>query len=825
MKEEMLDEIRGWISEGCGGRELSGRYTRKIDSLLQGIFESSDGGSADLLLIATGGYGREELSPFSDIDIMFLAPDRADTAIAEGILYKLWDTGLDISHSFRTTEECLDEARKDLKTRTCLLEARYLAGSRQLFSVFRKRVYPEIAYRRQKDFVREKLQEMEKRHHSAGESVFLLEPHIKEGEGGLRDLHTAYWLSRVALRVESVAGFFGLLSQYDRKRFLSAYDFLLKTRFSLHVESGRRNDLLSFEFHRSVAGRLGFRDSAKFNAAERMLRYYHLKSKIIRDTSRKLVVACSRPYVSGYRDMNIKKITEDFSISGGNLISRKENLFTAKPGKILEGFYLYSKTGKKFSNTMKEHIRANLLRISRKTRSASEAVHHFLEIFKSSRVYDTLRDMHETGVLGRFVPEFGALRLLVVHEPYHLYTVDEHTLMAIRNLEALRTTKYKSLEDLHDIFKGMEHLDTLFMAILFHDIGKAAGRHHEEEGYKRLKNIMERSNLDVRKRVRIEFLVKNHILMSRTALTREATDPDVIAGFADAVGDPENLEALYLVTYADMSAVNPGFWTTWKAYLLRELYLQTMNYLKGIRGDRNNYIRCLKEFSPKVSLRALTDFIGEMPERYILSTPVKKVAEDYGLVREARQTGFDMRIDSSADGVAEISISAEDSPGLFSRIVGFLSSKGLNIVNGRIFTGKKGMVIDKISVSNWKEVWWEGLGEDIRQGLRGIIVEGMPVAIVRRERRPESPFDVFLELDNEASEEYSMLEIFSPDRLGLLYDISSIMHSMGVNIVAARINTEAGLAQDIFYVRSKNDKIDYVTAQELMAELWTILRG
>jgi [protein-PII] uridylyltransferase len=251
-----------------------------------------------------------------------------------------------------------------------------------------------------------------------------------------------------------------------------------------------------------------------------------------------------------------------------------------------------------------------------------------------------------------------------------------------------------------------------------------------------------------------------------------------------------------------------------------------MNYLKGVRGDRKDYIRCLREFSPKAGTRALTDFIGDMPERYILSTPVKKVAEDYQLVQKAGQTGFEMRIDGSADGVVEISISAEDSPGLFSRIVGFLSSKGLNIVNGRIFTGKKGMVIDKISVSNWKDVWWEGLEEDIGQGLAAIITGGMPVSIVcRREKRPEGPYDVFIELDNEASEEYSIIEIFTPDRIGLLYDISSIMHSMGVNIESARIHTEAGLAQDIFYVSLKKDKIDYVTAQELMAELWTILRG
>lgn len=824
MNNKMLEELKSWLRAGLSGREMTARYTDAIDGLLKGIFED-ECGDGQLVLVATGGYGRRELAPFSDIDIMFFAPDRKSTQTAERALYRLWDTGLDISHAFRTPKECIEESLRDLRTRTSMLEGRYIAGNEELFQTFRKEVYPAIAYRKQKSFVAEKLMEMGKRHKSSGASVYLLEPHIKEGEGGLRDMHTAYWLSKVALHMEDASDFRELMSAYEYRRFMSAYDFLLRARFCLHLESGRKNDVLSFEYQKAVAEGLGFSDSVKFSAAERMLRHYYHKSTIIKDLSRKIMVVCSRAYVNQRRDFWVRKLTEDFSISGGRLIAKKENLFQDKPEKILEVFSIFSKTGKKLSDNLKESIISNLRRITARIRISSTAVLFFLDILKGQRVSETLREMHETGVLGRFIPEFGALRLLVVHEPYHMYTVDEHTLMAIKNLESLKTTFYGSLEDLHEIVKSVEKLDILYMALLFHDIGKAAGRHHEEEGYKRLKNIMERFNIDIRKRTRIEFLVRNHVMMSKLAMKREPGDPAVVARFAEAVGDPENLRAIYLLTYADMSAVNPRFWTSWKAYLLRELYENTLNYLSGIREDRAEYITRLQKLSSGHDRINIIDFINNMPEKYILSTTPARVLDDYRLYQTAKETGFAMSIDSSAEGVAEISVSSDDCPGLFSRIVGFLSSKGLNIVNGRIFTGGNGIVIDRIAVSNWKDVWWSGILNDLEEGLKGIIIDGKPVKITERGAWPQSPYGIFIELDNEVSDEYSAIEILSPDRLGLLYDVSEAMFRRDVNIISARINTESGLAQDVFYIQVRGRKIDHSNAEKILQVLWTTLKG
>ena len=811
------------MDEGHGGLELVHKYTQYMDMFLTRVFQSVDK-KAQLVLLATGGYGREELAPYSDIDIMFFAKNRTNAETAERILYALWDSGLEISHAFRTADECIEEAFKDIRTRTSLLEARYLAGDKKLYHTFRNDVYPVIAYRKKKAFIREKLQEMEQRHLESGDSVFLLEPHIKEGEGSLRDVHTLYWLSRVAFKCENFSDLSTLMGEYDYKRLLKAYDFMLHLRYCLHLESKRRNDIFSFEYQKNVARCLGFKDSKKFSGPERMMRYYYLKSKVIKDVTRQVMVLCSRQYIPVFKNMIIKKITDEFSVSAGKLIATKQNLLGTNTDKIMESFHLSAHTGKKFSETLKENIKSHLLRINTRTRNSSASIYYFLEIFKSARVYDTLREMHETGVLGRFIPEFGALRWLVVHEPYHMYTVDEHTLLAIKNLENLKTTKYRHLEELSQIINSLENLDLLFMSILFHDIGKAAGKHHEEEGYKRLKHILERFNLESSKRTRIEFLVKNHILMSRLAMTRESSDMDVIAMFSDVVGDLENLKALYLITYADMSAVNPRFWTSWKSYLLRELYLSTREYLSGIKKGRAEYLRSLQADYPGIMTEELIRFIDEMPERYLLSTSKSKVIADYGLKKKAVWEFFSMRIDNRSDGVTEIVICTKDSPGLFSKIVGFLSSKRLNIFSGSIFTGETGIVIDRISISNWKDIWWEGLERELEDGLRGIIVDEKPVQVVQRTGETNSLFDLFIELDNETSPVFSIIEIFTQDRLGLLYDISMIMYEKGLNIVSARLHTESGLAQDTFYVQSDNKKITDTAIQEILSALWTLLK-
>lgn len=823
---DFLEEIEG-VFDKLGGRELSAFYTRKIDVFLTDLFNSIES-QKPLALIAIGGYGRAELAPYSDIDIMFFARDKADSKKVETVLYKLWDAGLTIGHCFRTPEDCIAEAKKDLRTHTSLLEARFIAGDRELYNYFHEKVYSELAFRKQKNFITGKLKEMEKRHTGFGDSVYLLEPNVKESQGGLRDIHTVLWLSKIALKLGDIGQLSNVVSGHDFKRLMRAYDFLLKVRFCLHIMSKRRNDVLSFDTHGHVSARLGFRNSKKFSGSERFMRYFYLKANIVNSVTSLIAGLCTRQWViEGIRDWNAvkKKATENFFIYRNVVIPSENSSVRKNPERIIEAFYASSKTGKKLSHNLREDITKNLLYAGRRVRRSHKTMGFFREILNGPRVYETLREMHETGVLGRFIPELGALRSLVVYEPYHRYTVDEHTLHAVQNLELLTATKYKSLERLSGIMKGIKDKEILFMSILFHDIGKAAGKYHEEEGYKRLKNIVERFNMDAEKRQRIEFLVKNHILMSRIALTREIEAPEIIAQFAEAVGDEESLGALYLMTYADMSAVNPSFWTEWKAYLLQELYEKTLNYLRGVRRDKEVYIKSILDSYKGADREGLKSFIADMPERYLLSTPSERIYHDYSLARTVRENNFALSINDKHDGTTEIIVGTWDSPGLFSRIVGFLSSKWMNILSARLYTGKKGLIIDKIQISNWKEIWWDGMDIFIENGLEDVVLRGAHINLSASQKETGSRVDVFIELDNETSGESTILEFFSQDRHGLLYDVSNLFYENGFNIISAKINTESGIAQDIFYMQHEGRKVNGLKATELLASLWKTLKN
>ncbi|MCE5194393.1 MAG: [protein-PII] uridylyltransferase [Nitrospiraceae bacterium] len=823
---DLLSEISE-LFDKSNGRELTALYTKKTDDLLINIFNSIKSKNP-IVLIAVGGYGRAELAPFSDIDIMFFAKDKSDSKKVETVLYQLWDKGLTVGHSFRTAEECIIEAKKDIRTHTSLLESRFIAGDKELYDYFTDKVYSEIAYKNQKSFIKAKLSEMAKRHIDYGGSVFLLEPNIKEGQGCLRDVHTALWLSNVVLRLNKLEQLAGVIEKNELRRFLKAYDFLLKIRFCLHIINERKNDSLSFNLQSSVALKLGFRDSKKFLGSERFMRYFYLKANVIKAVTKSLIEACvAKKFFVQRRFFNSlikKRITDNFYLCTNVIAHYQQDLFRKEPWRIIEAYYVFSKTGRDFSKSLRYEIKQNLFLINKKIRNSSRAAACFIKILKSDRVYETLNLMHETGVLGRFIPEFGALRSLVVYEPYHRYTVDEHTLIAIKNLELLRNTKFKNLEYLSKIINGLEEKEILFMALLFHDIGKAAGRYHQGEGYRIIKNILERFNIRTDKRQRIEFLVKNHILMSLLALKREIEDTELISQFADAVSDEESLKSIYLMTYADMSAVNPGFWTEWKAYLLNDLFDHTLNYLKGIRRNTQKHINKILSSYIGTDKKELDKFIKQMPDRYMISTSIEKVYSDFKLVSQLKNDIFTVEINSKTDSLTEIIIATWDRPGLFSKIVGFLSSKWLNIVSARLYTGTNGLVIDKIQISNWKELWWDGMDDTIKKGLRTSIFEDLIFDLTYSRKESVSIFGVFVEIDNETSSDSTIAEFFSTDRLGLLYDVSNLFLEKGLNIISAKINTELGIAQDTFYIQDAGKKLDGIKTFDLVSSIWEKLK-
>ncbi|MFO0753690.1 MAG: [protein-PII] uridylyltransferase [Thermodesulfovibrionales bacterium] len=821
INELLCEETEKLIESGCDGSTITRQLTRLLDALLQEDFSSGplplSGGEIPcpkgLALVAVGGYGRGEIAPYSDIDIMLLGRERSReiTGSAESALYRFWDRGLNISHCFRTLKESIDDAMSDLQTRTSLIESRYLAGDREVFDEYKRDIYPGILYKRRREFVGALLREIDTRHKTYGDSVYLLEPNIKEGRGGLRDIHSLSWLARVVLHVGGEGGLDRVLAPPEYRRFSKALDFLLRLRLCLHTASRRRNDILSFEFQKQVAGRAGFKNTKRFLAEEIMMRLFYRNARFIIDSLEKVMKISGRRSlgVRTHFPLSLKKISPDFFLANNEIIALDKGLFR-NPDRIFEAFSLFARTGKRFSDLMREKIRSRFLFINKKTRSSRKSVAYFFEILRSERVYETLREMQDTGVLDRFLPEFGRVRHLVVSEPYHRYTVDEHTLIALRNLELLKQTREEKLRYLSDIMKRVEQ-DILFLSVLLHDIGKGVSRKHEEAGYMMLKGIMERFGVESEDRNRIGFLVKNHIFLSKLVMTRDADDPETIAQLAERVEHEENLNALYLMTYADMSAVNPHFWTEWKAFLFHDVYLKTKEHLQG---NRRRYF--------STADRKLREFVETMPERYRISSTDETLHADCLLAERAEKEGVALSLLESHDNAAELTIAAANKPGLFSRIVGVVSRSGLDIRRARLYTGDKGIVVDKIILSNWREVWWQGMEEQLKGDLTEAILSGTdaPPFQGRRSRAvPDRRFRRFIEIDNETSGDSTIIELLLPDRLGLLYDIATCLYGHTTDIVSAIITTEDGIAQDVFYVQHDGKKLGTKTSLDILASL------
>ena len=833
ISEELCLKAEELIGSGCNGIAVVRQLTDMVDNMLFTSYHlvTKDLQDLPLALIAVGGYGRRELAPYSDVDIMLLAKsrDKLVTETAQAALYRFWDLGLNISHCFRTLEECVEDSMCDLKTRTSLTESRFLAGSREVFDEYKRDVYQKLLFKGKKEFIAEKLREISGRHKTYGESIYLLEPNVKEGRGGLRDIHSILWLSKVVSKVYDIEGLRKILSAKDYRYLLKAYDYFLTIRLCLHIMSKRKNDVLSFEFHQATANMLGFMDTSRFLAAEILMRLYYKKAKNVTDSLTVVKDLSGRQFFSFPLNFTIKKITDDFYISRNELIVKDRGIFKDSD-RIMEAFYLYSDTGRKFSSQVRDAIKSRFIFINKKTGSSGRAVRYFLKVLGGNRVYETLRIMHDTGILDRLIPEFGRLRHLVIYEPYHRYTVDEHTLNAIKNLEMLKDTKQARPKYLLDILKNVRQ-ETLFLAVLLHDIGKGFSRrgekrhrgNHEETGYKMIKNVVERFGIDREDRQRIEFLVKNHVLLARLVLQRDSEDPDTISQLAEIVENEKNLDALYLMTYADMTAVNPDFWTEWKAYLFHSIYIKTKEH---ILGSASAYLG--------MDDQNLKELIEDMPYRYMISNGYDAVSNDYKMVLEARGSGLSVSINEEPDGTAGFTIVTTDVPGLFAGIVGVLGSWGLNILRARLYTGKSRLVIDRIIVSNWSALWWEGMDEQVKADLERAILKKKdsggratspsPGPSATGAIEPFFRFESFVKIDNEASEQYSILELFSPDRLGLLYDIAIQFSANNVDILSAIINTEDRLARDVFYLQHNGVKLEAEVTLKVMNSVYSVIQ-
>lgn len=841
---------------GAGGYEIVSAFTTMLDHLVRHLFDVA---SQDYIrrfpslnprctLIAQGGYGRGELNPRSDIDLLFLYHWKMNPyveSVAETILYALWDAGLQVGHATRSIAESIRLATKDIKVRTCLLDARYLCGDAALHQDLQKAVEEHLVRKNADRFIREKLEENRQRHENYGASVYLLEPDVKEGEGGLRDVHAALWIAKVTNRIKNLddLALQGVIESKDLAELKSSLDFLWRVRNELHFSSGKHLDQLTFEMQEKVSAALGFEGEGTLKGVEVFMRNYYLQaSNISRITSLIIhrVTDCHSPS-EGSGDAAGRKIREGIRVSRGNLYVTEPAILRSDPGNLIRIFLDVQKHNVKVDQESRELIRGHLSLIDEKCRHSAAANLPFFEMLKwKQRVYETLMEMHRCGVLGAFIPEFGRLLCMVLHDAYHIYTVDQHSLRLIKEIERLKSGELKdALPLLTQLAREVEKVEILYLGLLFHDIGKGYGGGHSEIGSGMVKNIARRMRLNVDDTAQLEFLVRHHLVLAQTAFRRDLDDEKTILDFAGIVGSINNLKMLYLLTYADIRAVGPAVWNNWKGKLLEELYLNTLKVLERFekgeyeREDRRARVRRIqarlrRRLGSEYDSESIQGFIESMPDRYFLTTPEDEMPSHFALKKRFAGDGFVSSVRHFPErDCSEMVICTKDRPGLFASITGVLAALGLDILNARITTCNDGLILDVFRISHsgrpdavMEPKKWSRVNATLEGVLAGSIdverlVAGSNTPSLLTRRIPQ--VSTVIHIDNEASDDFTVVEVYTQDRIGVLFTITYGLHQMDLSIHLAKISTNVDQVADVFYVTDERGK--KVQDEERVAEI------
>ena len=787
--------------------------------------------SERLAIVATGGYGRGMLAPASDIDLLFIRPFKEtawDESVIEFILHMLWDIGLKVGHATRSIAECVRLAKQDITIRTSLLEARYLWGDHELYDELRKKFWTDIATGSGQDFVEAKLAERDARHLRQGESRYLVEPNIKDGKGGLRDLQTLYWIGKYLFRVEDPSDLVhhGVFTKEEYKTFHTSEAFLWTVRCHLHYLTGRAEERLSFDVQPELARRLGYTDPSLHRAVERFMRSYFLVAKDVGDLTRIFCAALEEQNRKTHPSLTrlmpgflkLRSSTDDFFVENGRLAARS-GLFRENPVNLIRLFHVADVKGIDIHPNTLRRVTRQLDLIDDNVRSDPEANRLFLDILCSRRDPErALRRMNEAGVMGRFMPEFGRVVALMQFNMYHHYTVDEHLLVAIGNIARIERGEFRQeLPLVSDLIKRVKSREALYVATLMHDMAKGLPGDHSEVGAAMAEAVCPRFGLSPADTATVSWLVRNHLVMSDAAQKRDVSDPKTVQDFVRVVQTPERLRLLLILTAADIRAVGPGVWNGWKAQLLRELYFESDTLMSG--GDSSPARNTRIEDAKRALEAKLKDFSDEARHRAL-----SRHYDSYWLAFDAAELEFQARLMQSADekdeklvvgsrgeisgAVTEIVIYTADHPGLFSRLSGAISMSNGSILGAKIFTTSDGYALDVFLV---QDVSGGPFGDGGRiDRLRQTILKTLAGEIRPREvlakRIPGRRAAAFktqprVNFDNEASTLSTVVEVESLDRVGLLYEITRGLFEAGMTITSAIIATYGELAVDTFYVR------------------------
>ncbi len=782
-----------------------------------------------LALVAIGGYGRGELAPFSDIDLLFLLPykrtPRAEQ-IVESILYVLWDLGLKVGHAVRSVEECIRQAKADMTIRTSLMEARYIWGEQKLHQDLRRRFQKEIVAGTSEEFVEAKLGEMQKRHQKLGDSRYVVEPNIKDGKGGLRDLHTLFWIAKYVYRVDGVEELVakGVITEAEARTFAKAHHFLWTLRFHLHLVAKRPEERLTFDVQREIGGRMGYRDHAGTRGVERFMKHYYLVAKDVGDLTRILCAAIEsqnqRPPRFRLPTFSLRRRNlEGFVLEGERLAVTSDDAFAKDPVALLRLFHVAQTHDLDIHPRTLQLATRHLDLIDSKLRANPEANRLFLETLAAPHDSERiLRRMNEVGVFGRFVPDFGRVVAQMQFDMYHVYTVDEHTLFALGIMHRIEDGKLSQDHPLSaEVIHKVQSRRALYVALLLHDIAKGRGGDHSELGAEVARKFGPRVGLSPEETETVAWLVLHHLAMSNTAFKRDINDPKTISDFAALVQSPERLRLLLVLTVADIRGVGPNIWNNWKAALLRELYWRTEEVLLGTSPEagKSERVRAaqtalrdeLKDWSDK----AFAQHVEKGYPDYWLGLDTQTHARHARLVRRAEKEGAPLAIDTQVDpkrSVTEITIYTADHPGLFSRIAGAIAVSGANIVDARIYTLANGMALDTFGIQDGEGKAVERadklakLAVLIEQSLNGKLKTLEELARRSRPTRTRAlamPLRVLI--DNKASATHTLVEINGRDRPGLLFQVTRALTQLNLQISTAKISTYGERVVDVFYVK------------------------
>ena len=781
-----------------------------------------------LAVVAVGGYGRGELSPQSDIDLLFVLPYKQTPRmeqIVEYILYLLWDLGLKVGHATRSLDECVRQAKADMTIRTSILEARLIAGDAELYESMCRRFAGEIQSAGGAEFVEAKLSERNKRHQRMGDSRYVLEPNIKDGKGGLRDLHTLAWMGKYLYRVDQMSELVGhgVLNAAEVSKFDKARRFLWALRCHLHYLTERPEDRLTFDVQPEIARRMGYADRAGALGVERFMRRYFLVAKDVGDLTRIFCAALEerhgrRPTLRPRRWFR-KRSIDGFRVDGGRLNVAGDDAFSQQPRNLLRLFHVAQEHDLDIHPDALQLVTRNLRLVGARLRADGEANRLFLEILTSRKDPETaLRRLNEAGVFGRFITDFGRVVAQMQYDMYHVYTVDEHTIFAIGILSRIECGLLR--DELPVASEVVHHLVSrrvLYLAVLLHDIAKGRGGNHSELGAEVARDLCPRLGLTEEETEAVSWLVRHHLLMSEVAFKRDLDDPKTIADFVERVQSPERLRLLLILTVADIRAVGPNVWNGWKASLLRNLYAAAEAQMSGIGAEAQKQ-------RVEAALADLAARLGDWPEAdvaahsrrgypgYWLAYDGATHARHARLMRKADAAGEVLSVDirdRPEESATEVTLYGADHPGLFSRIAGAMAVSGANIVDAKVFTTTDGMAIDSFMIQGAAEGAFEGAGrhrrlrKHIAAALAGSLRPAQELAKQKDLPRRSRVFTVAprVLIDNKASATHTVIEVNGRDRPGLLYDLTRALTGLNLQISNAKISTYGERVVDVFYVR------------------------